>query len=482
MDETTNSCLNIDDLDDDVLLITFSYLDFLEKVRIRMVCKRWEQLAGYLLSMQTCLYFNDKNDYDVELSCPKASCSIKSNECIELSKLLLGANSDFLEYLEKEEWDEERTTVMNKALSLCPNIKRVGMIEFLRLESPIKRIIDNCDGDIEEIDLIGFKTISLTVDEMKNIGIKFPSLKYLRVVSATIATCEESLKELFSSCKNLQVFIVHSNLLFPPSWTRWGREGNYHRVMGDCFSLLTNNIHEISTDLRVMDDCGLLNLASGNGAENLTCLDLSGSTFHPWWFQIICPSFRKLIRLRSSKITAQSIEDADDISLICQLFDLEELYLDFHYSKSLILCLDDAIYSIMQGCRKMRKIELFNTYLTDRSLVEINKFWNELIHLSLYTQMNPDITDVSVPSIAELKNLQYLNLNGTNVSDKIVDVLHRCNQIRDINLEYTLITNRVVSSAIAIAKLRPNDKIVFDLAGNDIVLPASMPSNLTIYL
>jgi hypothetical protein len=475
------SYLNINELDDDVLLIIFSLLDFTDKVRIERVCRRWRDLVNYLFSKQTCLYFSDKNDFDVDLCCPDAKNNVKSTELIELFKLITLDFLVVLGYNEISRYDEMGEDIMNAAIKKCPNLKKIGLIDYLRLESPLRLICDNCHQSLESIDLIGFRKISITVSEMKRIGEKYPNLNYIRAVSSSLAIAEESLKALFENCLNLKHFIMHSNIVYPPSWTDWGRSGQYHRISGECYGFLSDKIREISTDIRILDNSGLLSLAGGRGGQNLTSLNLSGGTWDSWWIQIICQGLPRLQRLRCSKISVFSQDDLEDIALISELSDLRELFLDIS-SKSCVLYLDDALYGIMQGCPHMQKLQLFNAFITDRSLTHINNFWPNLYHLSFHTQMNPNITDESVGSIAKLKHLQYLNLNGTNVGDSIIDVILLCNKLKDINLEYTLVTNLTIEALIKNAISRPFDKITADLGGTDTEIQAySLPSNLKIY-
>ena len=475
-------CLNISDLDDDVLLLIFSLLDFVDKVRIQRVCNRWNSLTSYLLSRQTCLYFSDKNDFDIELCCPAAQPEAKSTEVIEMSKLI---TFDYLLVLgnnEMSEWDEAAEEIMNAAIKKCPNLKKVGLIDYLRLESPIRLICDNCPQSLESIDLIGFRKISITVAEMKRLGEKYPNLSEIRAISASLAIAEESLRALFENCRHLTSFIMHSDLVYPPSWTDWGRVGHYHRINGECYSYLSENIREIRTDIRIMDNSGLLSLSGSSGGRNLTCLDLKGGTWDGWWLQIIAQGLPHLQILRCSKISIFSDDDLEDIALISLLKHLRELYLDLS-AKSLVLYLDDVVYGLMQGCPQMSKFELFNGFLTDRSLLHINQFWPKMAYFSLSTQMNPNITDQSMDSISELKNLIYLNLNGTNVSDSFVKVSQMCTKLKDINLEYTLITNITVESLIDAAILRPKDKISVDIAGTDTdIQNFELPSNLNIFI
>ena len=483
MFESENCSLNISDLDDDVLLLIFSLLDFVDKVRVQRVCRRWKSLSSYLLSRQTSLYFSDKNDFDIELCCPSAESEAKPTEVIEMSKLI---TFDYLLVLgnnELSDWDEAAEEIMNAAIKKCPNLKKVGLIDYLRLESPIRHICDNCHHSLESIDLIGFRKISITVAEMKRLGEKYPNLSRIRVVSASLAIAEESLKALFENCRHLKSFVMHSDLVYPPSWTEWGRMGHYHRINGECYSYLSENIREIRTDIRIMDNTGLLSLSGSDGGRNLTCLDLKGGTWDGWWIQIIAQGLPNLQILRCSKISVFSEDDLDDIALIRELKHLRELYLDLS-AKSLVLYLDDVVYGLMQGCPQMIKFELFNGFLTDRSLVHINKFWPQMSYLSfINTQMNANITDESLDSICELNNLVYLNLNGTNVSDSFVKVSEKCTKLKDINLEYTLITNITIEALIEAAILRPFDKISVDIAGTDTnVQKYQLPSNLNIFL
>ena len=475
-------CLSINELDDDVLLLIFSLLDFVDKVRIQRVCSRWKTLTTYLLNRQTCLYFSDKNDFDVELCCPEVEPEAKPSDIIELSKMI---TFDYLLVMgtnEFSQWDETAEDIMNGAIKKCPNLKKIGLIDYLRLESPIRLICDNCHQSIESIDMIGFRKISITVAEIKRLAEKYPNLKKIRTISASLAIAEESLKALFENCRQLNSFIMHSDLVYPPSWTEWGRVGHYHRISGECYSYLSENIREIRTDIRIMDNSGLLSLSASNGGHNLSCLDLKGGTFDGWWLQIIAQGLPQLQILRCSKISVFSDDDLEDIGLIRELKQLRELYLDLS-AKSLVIYLDDVVYGLMQGCPHMTRFELFNGFLTDRSLIHINKYWPQMSYLLLSTQMNPHITDESLNSICQLKQLIYLNLNGTNISDSFVRVSQMCSKLKDINLEYTLITNTTIESLIDAAILRPFDKISVDIAGTDTdIQNLELPSNLNIFL
>lgn len=480
--EDNASCLTICDLDDDVLLTIFSLLDFVDKVRIERVCRRWRSLSNYLLSRQTSLYFSDKNDFDIELCCPPAQSDAKPSEVIELSKLI---TFDYLLVLadsELSQWDELAEDILNAAIKKCPNLKKVGLIDYLRLESPIRLICDNCHQSLEAIDLIGFRKISITVAEMKRLGEKYPNLSKLRAISASLAIAEESLKALFEGCRQLRSFVVHSDLVYPPSWTEWGRMGHYHRINGECYSFLSDSIREIRTDIKLMDNTGLLSLSASSGGPNLTCLDLTGGVWDGWWLQIIAQGLPNLQILRCSKVSVFSDDDLEDVAMLRELRHLRQLYLDLS-AKSLVLYLDDVIYGLMQGCPNINRLELFNGFLTDRSLSEMSRFWPQMSYLSLSTTMNPNISDLSIDSISDLKDLTYLNLNGTQIGDSFVKVCQKCTKLKDINLEYTLITNITIESLIEAAILRPFDKISVDIAGtNTDVQTYDVPSNLNIFL
>ena len=480
--EEIGFCVTICDLDDDVLLMIFSLLDFVNKVRIERVCRRWKSLTNYLLSRQTCLYFSDKNDFDIELCCPQAQSEARPNDVIEISKLVTFEYLMVLGNSELSQWDEAAEDIMNAAIKKCPNLKKVGLIDYLRLDSPIRLICDNCHQSLEAIDLIGFRKISITVAEMKRLGEKYPNLNRLRAFSASLAIAEESLKALFQGCRQLKSFIIHTDLVYPPSWTEWGRMGRYHRVNGECYSYLSENIREIRTDIKIMDNSGLLSLSASSGGPNLTCLDLKGGTWDGWWLQIIAQGLPNLRVLRCSKVSLFSEDDLEDIAMIRELRHLRELYLDLS-PKSLVSYLDDVIYGIMQGCPHIHRFELFNGFLTDRSLSEISRFWPQLSYLSLNTTMNPNISDLSIDSLSALKDLTYLNLNGTQIGDSFVKVCQKCIKLIDINLEYTLITNITIESLIEAAILRPFDKISVDIAGtNTDVQCYDVPTNLNIFL
>lgn len=477
----SNSKLTINDLDDDVLLIVFSYLDFLAKARIESVCKRWQSLIQYVFSTQARLCFSDKNDFDVELCCPKAIANFKWNEFIEFSEII---NFDYLQLLGDDEielWDRNAKEIIRGSLEKCTNLTSFGLIDFYRLENPLQLVVDYCSTTLEEIEFIGFRRISFPVDVCKKFGRKFPTIKTMRFISATTIIAEESLKALYEYCPNLENFILHSSVVLPPSWTDWGKLGHYQRINGDCFGLLSSKTKEISTDVRVLDNRGLLSLAS-SAANQLISLELKGSTWEAWWLQIICQGLRNLQKLKCSKISIFSNDDLEEVKGISLLSHLQDLSLDF-WSKKFLFYLDEVLFEVMQGCQQITKLEIFNGFVTDRSLTQFGKFWPHLSYLSFTTEMNPAITDFSIPSICCLSRLEYLNLNGTNVGDNIVEVLQKCPNLRDINLEYTQVTNITVDAVIDLALLRENSKITIDLAGTDTEIDLTVvPSNLTIYL
>ena len=114
-------------------------------------------------------------------------------------------------------------------------------------------------------------------------------------------------------------------------------------------------------------------------------------------------------------------------------------------------------------------LRLGSTKITDKALVEVAKLPN----LSRLNLEHTAITDDGLAQLSGLKNLQYLNLFDTKVSDKGLMALAKCTNLRNLYLYQTKATPAIVA---ALQKALPYLKV--DIGG---YMTAALTSDTVIY-
>jgi hypothetical protein len=114
-------------------------------------------------------------------------------------------------------------------------------------------------------------------------------------------------------------------------------------------------------------------------------------------------------------------------------------------------------------------LKLGSTKITDQSMDEVAK----LANLSRLNLEHTAITDAGLAKLSGLKQLQYLNLFDTKVTDKGIMTLAKCTNLRHLYLYQTKATPAIV---LALQKALPYLEI--DLGG---YATKALPSDTVIY-
>ena len=118
--------------------------------------------------------------------------------------------------------------------------------------------------------------------------------------------------------------------------------------------------------------------------------------------------------------------------------------------------LGDEALSQLQGCEKLRWLDLASTSITDESIPQLKKL-DKLLGLDVsWTK----ITDAAVSHIKEMKSLTILNLHHTQITDAALPHLISMEKLEILHLAPPGPGQKVTKAAIAkLRRAMPNVKI-----------------------
>ncbi|XP_067136370.1 putative RNA-binding protein EEED8.10 [Centruroides vittatus] len=339
---------HINDFNDDVLIIIFSYLELKERVKIERVCKRWKSICLKMWHSQHELHFKNMFSIFKGSFLTNAILSSLLKKCSSHLKILdLYSASHVLDY-----------RALEIIAQFCPNL--------------------------EVINMSGVKATNVSIHQLAK---KCPNLKKV-ILQRCLEIGENGIWWLLHLCKSLEYLDVTENI----------------RLTGQCFHMAGSKIQTV-----ILNGCSKLSPVGfskiATKCSHLSSLHLNNcSQLTDGALELLCQSLRdlKTLYLEGSfrKLTASGLHH------IGRLSNLEELSLAHNYAVD-----DDVVYSICHGCRKIRFLNLSECYhgITDASLSALSNC-NYL--KTLYISYLDKITNEGVSAIARQGQLETLHCRG----------------------------------------------------------------------
>ncbi len=133
---TGKYALEINDLNDDVLLIIFSYLNLKEKILVSGVCIRWSTLISNLFRCQSSLVLTPHSDLHWQYYC---SNRLNIDKIRAYSHLSLPPNNKY-----------NKKVIIEKVISMCTNLKSIDFLDiyFEKNFTPLRTIMNSCESDL----------------------------------------------------------------------------------------------------------------------------------------------------------------------------------------------------------------------------------------------------------------------------------------------------------------------------------------------
>jgi serine/threonine protein kinase len=110
----------------------------------------------------------------------------------------------------------------------------------------------------------------------------------------------------------------------------------------------------------------------------------------------------------------------------------------------------DGTLTHLRGCKNLAYLDLSGTWITDTGVKE------EITRLTALTELNLDdttVTDSAVKSIVKLPNLRALDLGGTGITDAGVKELTALKSLQILDIDTTAVTDDGVRELTALPKL-----------------------------
>ncbi len=202
--------------------------------------------------------------------------------------------------------------------------------------------------------------------------------------------------------------------------------------------------------------------------------------------KLICQHFKSLKCLSFGfEISAELKSEA--FRLMSNLNDLEVIDIQMsEKSEENEITSDSCLLELMSKTPKMKTI-IIRGKITEASIQFIDRYWPQLEKLEIKSKIGAAISPTIIPNIAKLKNLNYLDLSDSNITDDdIFKIIFAKNRLRFLNLSGTRITMKTINVLIEKANSMPNEKFEMDLRRTSVSYLSEsinqMPHNLLTHL
>ncbi|XP_023225889.1 putative RNA-binding protein EEED8.10 [Centruroides sculpturatus] len=396
---------HINDFNDDVLIIIFSYLELKERVKIERVCKRWKSVCLKMWHSQHELHFKNMFSIFKGSFLTNAILSSLLKKCSSHLKILdLYSASHVLDY-----------RALEIIAQFCPNL--------------------------EVINMSGVKATNVSIHQLAK---KCPNLKKV-ILQKCLEIGENGIWWLLHLCKSLEYLDVTENI----------------RLTGQCFHMAGSKIQTVILNgcsklspvgfSKIATKCSHLSSLHLNNCSQLTdgALELLCQVIYMYWKHLTgCSlSCEKYLTGSTLSVTASGLHH------IGRLSNLEELSLAHNYAVD-----DDVVYSICHGCRKIR--QLTNILVVDALMVLsilVDVTASGLHHIGRLSNLeelslahNYAVDDDVVYSICHgCRKIRFLNLSECyhGITDASLSALSNCNYLKTLYISYLdKITNEGISA------------------------------------
>lgn len=420
-------------LNEDAFNVIFNRSSFQEKLKLRIVCKKWYHLINSMLRKEKSLSIIQPGRLHLRGNYSPSWHSI--NDYDPSSKEYIYPYSIHIE-------------PFRSILVRCENLAAIDLIHVQMNDELMSALTESCPN-IQHLDL-GFCTrLSYHVVELitKTWGHK---LKHLVVCGCELN--ERHISLIIENCPQLEHFDASDNTL----------------VIGDCLANLPETIRELNIKNCDGFQCSAIESLCEGGGKNIKKLSIGGFSYGLLLPDLIlpqlCRNLKNLKKLECSiKISNENSEE--NLLSISLLKDLEELLIYYTTDHVVYTITDKILKSIIVSCPKLKRLELIEAdegvNVTDESLSLLPNCCPAIERLVfdgfIYISRN------SLLTFSKLKNLWFFEVaHSTGVDDVGVEVLLKnCLLIRHLRVSFCPnVTNLSANTCIEVASERPKINIV----------------------
>ncbi|RWS00726.1 hypothetical protein B4U79_16830 [Dinothrombium tinctorium] len=434
---------SINDLSDDALIMIFSNLAFLDKVKLPMVCKRWRVVCDSynLFSNQYALGTVSLPNAHEEDQFTCRSHTIPDKDCIydTLFRCKPPTRGPLSEFQRNAEESEKRLVVkkdiLHKSLNkVGQHLKILGLNFCHCVDDETLLTISRTCKCIEHLDL-SFSSAAKCFDGVRGAYSKRQysnsinsrsckslsdaighSLVHLNLSGFTGIT-DNALKKLFEGCQKLEEIHLSINQFGP--------------LRGYSLTDTPRSVKKVSllveeTDIdneRSIGSAALLSLSKSAAKENINALRIRRS-LRIAMLDIIAANFPHLKNLDVGDwfLDVRLTDNYSQVgSVIAKMKELEVLTM---YLPEVIK-FDDGFTTIIKSCRKLKKLLVYGGPVADATLELLPLYISNLELLTLSymktdaaTRLANRFTNAAFKSFAQLRKLKHLQLNGVNITDE----------------------------------------------------------------
>jgi hypothetical protein len=436
------------DLNDYCFLHLFSFFNFYQLMKLRIVCNKWKyNIDEYLKTKRNLKLINSLMNQTINIDIDMDSTHFRQN-CLTII-----AN------------DTNCDNILSLMTKLCP---KLISLEFIYVTID-EKIVSNLTQNFYDVNHLCFAhPLHVTEDLIKLVINYFgPQLKSLIIVDCDIT--EECLESIVKQCPNLETLDLSQNA----------------DITGESFQYLSSNLVTLRlSQCDSIEELGLNSMVKSTASHSITHLTISGM-ISDYMIKIIG---QNMPNLKSFNCVYGCTRDfgsqTDHLTIVSLLKRLEKLSLqevDAYYGS-----LDDrSLVSIMQSCNALKYLEIHvgsgeQLLVSDKSLSLIANYCSLIESLKIY--YIETITDRSLNAFSKLKHLKELELiNLYNIKDEgVVIITELCTNLTKLSISFDgycdSITNITLSACIEMSRKRPKHCIEVNFFETSI----SVPFNLVI--
>ncbi|XP_074593961.1 uncharacterized protein LOC141849505 [Brevipalpus obovatus] len=405
-------------LDRDSLYLIFSHLPFLDKIRAQRVCKVWKHLLENLVSVQPIITIKgnlwksicDDTDHVHRREDNLARIFQKD----DISKVII------------------QHDILIDILRRCSNVKVVQLIDVtIEGDETLATIAQLCPG-IECLNLFFVETVdkSTTLDT----GLRWIAwasnsrLKHLYLKAMNKKFGENTLRDVFRMCPNLQIVNVENSIITLSDSSLCHLTSNMTKFSGAFCAADPFDQDGHNQFIQGFQESGLLAICQGFG-QHLSELRLSSISD-----AVLYNICKNLLNLKCLELFW---EDQDPVPHNCyQISSLRNLQrLTLRVKNENVDFFDEDVLQIMKSCPKLKTLVL-SVPLGDSSMQHIATFCPNIEQLGLMFAKNPKlVSDKSFKAFAALRNLRVLDVWDSAVTDEAcIALIKACPKLTFLSL------------------------------------------------
>ena len=394
-------------LPNETLIKIFESLDFKGRLRIRSVCRHWNQLIESMLETTKRLrIFHSKNQIQ-SFANKKLEFKIISKN----NKSLRGVTSSLI------------------SSYFCLTSITLFMNTSSLMKSVLKFVTNSCDSDLRKLKVRYTDPLKLVVDhkEVEMFCQKFQNLEKIQIKASKVFVEQKTIDLMIKNWQHLKTLIIRHL-----STNKWGKY-RMSAYSGNGFRDISPELTEIVLTAQVLDAIAIDYLRTkpihGIRKLTITCLKdyrILESVYKCSPFMLkICLSFDKKVVFGSDMIT---MWPTLGLFKYLRIFHISMPDNSPTVSRQ---CIDQ-----MKNCRYLQKLCIKSAKIGKQTTEAIAQHFPNLTHFMLRDIEFIDSCDDSIAFIAELKNLYrlYLGFLPDITNQILIDIINNCPDLRGVDL------------------------------------------------